>query len=99
MDSSTYVPDQSDPVVVFTNPKANFNDQPINFGEALLKQLKLVGDQVGGSEYTIGLSLLEPNDSRAPNIPVMAAGVEKILGDDLDVFLLGNEPDLYSTCL
>jgi hypothetical protein len=55
MDSSTYVPDQSNPVVVFTDPHANFNDQPIDFGEALFHQLKAVGDQSGGAEYTVGV--------------------------------------------
>lgn len=54
MDSSFYNPDQVNPVVNFTNPQANFNDQPIDFGPALLEQLKYVGDKVGGSEYTIG---------------------------------------------
>jgi hypothetical protein len=42
----------------------------------------------------VGLSLLLPNDTRASNVPAMAAGAKKILGDSLDTFLLGNEPGM-----
>jgi hypothetical protein len=34
MDSSTYVADQSN-ILTFTNPDANFNDQPVDFGPVL----------------------------------------------------------------
>jgi hypothetical protein len=47
------------------------------------------------NNLSIGLSLLLPNDTRAPNVPAMAAGAKKILGDSLDTFLLGNEPGMY----
>jgi hypothetical protein len=43
-----------------------------------------------------GLSLLESNDSRAANVPIMAGAAVQMLGDDVDSFLLGNEPDLYT---
>jgi hypothetical protein len=44
----------------------------------------------------VGLSLLDENDTRAPNIPAMADDARKALGGRLDTFLLGNEPDLYA---
>ncbi|EIN10839.1 hypothetical protein PUNSTDRAFT_85214 [Punctularia strigosozonata HHB-11173 SS5] len=95
MDSSTYVPDQST-MLVFTDPTANFNDQPVNFGPVLYDVMKQVSDDVDGISYVVGLSLLESNDSRAPNVPVMAGAAVQILGDRIDSFLLGNEPDLYT---
>ncbi|TFK81509.1 glycoside hydrolase family 79 protein [Polyporus arcularius HHB13444] len=92
MDSSTYVPDQSD-IIQFTNPNANWNDQPVNYGPQLFDVMKGVSSAVGGAQYLIGLSLRQPNNS---NIPLLAGDATKALGDDLDAFLLGNEPDLYS---
>ncbi|KAI0082446.1 glycoside hydrolase family 79 protein [Panus rudis PR-1116 ss-1] len=92
MDSSTYVPTQQE-ITQFTNPNANSNDQPVNYGPALFDVMNKVSDSVGGAEYLIGLSLREPNNS---NIPLLAGDAQKALGDRLDAFLLGNEPDLYT---
>ncbi|EJF62805.1 hypothetical protein BD309DRAFT_1015125 [Dichomitus squalens] len=92
MDSSTYVPSQPD-IVEFTDPNANSNDQPVNYGPQLFDVMKGVSSQVGGAQYLIGLSLRVPNST---NIPLVAGDASKALGDELDAYLLGNEPDLYT---
>ena len=56
MDSSTYVPGQSD-IIQFTDPNANWNDQPVNFGPQLFDVMKGVSSAVGGAQYLIGRSL------------------------------------------
>lgn len=96
MDSSTYVPGQSNPLVQFMNPDAERDDVPVKFGEALFRQLRLGGDQSGGALYTIGLSLLDSASPRAASILAMAADAKRVFGTGLDAFLLGNEPDAYS---
>lgn len=53
MDSSTYVPDQKD-IVEFTDPNANSNDQPVNYGEQLFEVMNAMSDKVGGAEYLVG---------------------------------------------
>jgi hypothetical protein len=53
MDSSTYVPDQSS-MLVFTDPSANVNDQPVNFGPLLYDVMKQISDDVGGMAYVVG---------------------------------------------
>ncbi|CAL1701104.1 unnamed protein product [Somion occarium] len=92
MDSSTYVPDQQD-IIQFTNPNANSNDQPVNYGPALFDVMNTVSDMAGEVEYLIGLSLRNPNST---NIALLAGDAQKALGDKLDAYLLGNEPDLYT---
>ncbi|KAH8106024.1 hypothetical protein BXZ70DRAFT_917827 [Cristinia sonorae] len=92
MDSSTYVPDQPD-IIEFTDPNANSNDQPVNYGEKMFEAMNALSDKVGGAEYLIGLSLRNPNNT---NIPLLAGDAQHFLGDKLDAFLLGNEPDLYT---
>ncbi|KAI0751549.1 glycoside hydrolase family 79 protein [Daedaleopsis nitida] len=92
MDSSTYVPGQKD-IIEFTDPNANWNDQPVNYGPQLFDVMKGVSSAVGGAQYLIGLSLRTPNNT---NIPLLAGDATKALGGDLDAFLLGNEPDLYT---
>ncbi|KAI0368070.1 glycoside hydrolase family 79 protein [Pilatotrama ljubarskyi] len=92
MDSSTYVPDQQQ-IIQFTDPNANFNDQPVNYGPQLFDVMKGVSNAVGGAQYLVGLSLRTPNSS---NIPLLAGDAANALGDDLDALLLGNEPDLYT---
>ncbi|EIW61463.1 glycoside hydrolase family 79 protein [Trametes versicolor FP-101664 SS1] len=92
MDSSTYVPSQPD-IIEFTDPNANSNDQPVNYGPQLFDVMKGVSTAVGGAQFLIGLSLRTPNST---NIPLLAGDAETALGDDLDAFLLGNEPDLYT---
>lgn len=46
MDSSTYVPSQTSPMVQLTNPKANANNQPVNYGPVLWDVLKQVGQVI-----------------------------------------------------
>lgn len=53
MDSSQFVQDQSD-MMHFTDPNANFNDQPVDFGPMLFNVMNQVGSDVGGIEYVIG---------------------------------------------
>lgn len=54
MDSSTYVPGQSS-IIEFTNPDANVNDQPVNYGPQLFDVMNAVSDKVGGTEFLIGV--------------------------------------------
>lgn len=91
MDSGTYNPSQS-AIIQFTDPHANVNDQPVSFGPTLLDVIKRIADDVG-AQCLIGLSLRNATD---PMTPVLAAAVEQKLGNRLDAFLLGNEPDLYT---
>ncbi|GLB33972.1 putative glycosyl hydrolase family 79 C-terminal beta domain containing protein [Lyophyllum shimeji] len=94
MDSSVYVPGQASPMVQMIQTAANANDQAVDYGPVLWDVMKKVADGVGGAEYLIGLSLRDPNN---PNVPVIAAAAEKTLGTTLDGYLLGNEPDLYTS--
>ncbi|KAI9001371.1 glycoside hydrolase family 79 protein [Trametes punicea] len=93
MDSSTYVPTQQE-IIVFTDPNANFNDMPVDYGPQLFDVMKGISSAVGGAQFLIGLSLRTPNST---NIPLLAGDASKALGDDLDALLLGNEPDLYTS--
>lgn len=54
MDSSTYVPSQTSPMIQLTNSQANVNDQPVNYGPVLWDVVKLVAQNVGGAQYLIG---------------------------------------------
>ncbi|KZT29338.1 glycoside hydrolase family 79 protein [Neolentinus lepideus HHB14362 ss-1] len=95
MDDSTYIPSQSSPLLNFTNPQANANDQPVTFGPPLFQLFsKVAGSVGGGAKYLIGLSLRDPNDT---NVPLLAGAAQSGLGDYMDAFLLGNEPDLYTS--
>ncbi len=53
MDSSTYVPNQQS-IIQFTDPNANSNDQPVNYGAQLFEVMKGISTQVGGVQYLIG---------------------------------------------
>ncbi|EMD40856.1 glycoside hydrolase family 79 protein [Gelatoporia subvermispora B] len=92
MDSATYVPSQQD-MIEFTDPNSNSNDPIVNFGPVTFDVMNSVSDSVGGIQYLIGLSLRDPNSS---NIPLLAGDAQKALGNKLDSFILGNEPDLYT---
>ncbi|KAI0700786.1 glycoside hydrolase family 79 protein [Cytidiella melzeri] len=91
MDSSTYIPDQQQ-VISFTDPTANVNDQPVTYGQVLFDIMKTTSDTVN-SQWLMGLSL---RDANSTNTPLVAGDAQKILGDDFDAALLGNEPDLYT---
>lgn len=53
MDSSTFNESQT-AFSVFTDPNANANDQPVNYGPLVFKVLDAVGKRLGGAEYVIG---------------------------------------------
>ena len=53
MDSSTFNESQTQ-FSVFTNPSANWNDQPVNYGTLVFKVADAVGKRLGGAEYLIG---------------------------------------------
>lgn len=54
MDSSTYIPEQTSPMVQLTDPGANANNQPVKYGPMLWDVLKKVATDIGGAEYLIG---------------------------------------------
>ncbi|KAF5338425.1 hypothetical protein D9758_012241 [Tetrapyrgos nigripes] len=90
-DTSTYMPNQTSPMVVLTDPNANANYQPVSYGPMLWQVLNQVAKDVGGAQYLIGVSL---NDTGRDDMIVGSA--RQILGDSLDAVLIGNEPDLYA---
>lgn len=53
MDSSTYVPSQTD-IIDFTDPNANVNDQPVTYGGELFNIMKATSDKIGGVQWLIG---------------------------------------------
>ncbi|KAF8897700.1 hypothetical protein BD779DRAFT_1465824 [Infundibulicybe gibba] len=95
MDSSIYKPEQVPPapMVQLVGTNANANNQPVTYGPGLWEVMKKVADDLGGAEYFIGLSLLDPNST---NVPLLAGAAQQMLGSALDSFVLGNEPDLYA---
>ena len=56
MDSSTFSVNQTQ-FSVFTDPNANWNDQPVNYGPLVFKVMDAVGKRLGGVEYLIGESI------------------------------------------
>lgn len=57
MDDSTYNSSQSE-MIVFPNPAANINDQPVTYGPVLYDVLADLASKVGGAQYLIGKSKL-----------------------------------------
>ncbi|SJL05293.1 uncharacterized protein ARMOST_08659 [Armillaria ostoyae] len=93
-DSSTYLQNQTSPMLKLTDPNANYNNQPVDYGPMLWQVLQNVSGSVGGTEYLIGISLSDPNNTIGSKI---AGDAKEILGDNLDSILVGNEPDLYTS--
>lgn len=93
MDSSIYVPSQTSPMVQLMANAPNTNDQPVNYSPLLWDVMDKVSSDIGGANYLLGLSLRDPNNT---NVPLLAGDAAQKLGDNLDGFLLGNEPDLYT---
>ncbi len=58
MDSSTYIPDQQSPMLQLTDPNANPNNQPVNYGGTIWEVLNSVAHSTGGAQYLIGISLI-----------------------------------------
>ncbi|KAJ4485502.1 hypothetical protein J3R30DRAFT_1367050 [Lentinula aciculospora] len=90
-DVSTYVPSQTSPMLILTDPNANSNNQPVNYGPMLWEVMQKVSEEVNGVQYLIGLTINTTNTDS-----VVAGDAAEILGGHLDAMLLGNEPDLYT---
>jgi len=56
MDSSTFKEDQTE-FSIFTDPDANWNNQPVDYGPLVFKVMDAVGKRLGGVEYLIGESI------------------------------------------
>ena len=87
MDSSTYVPNQTQ-MIVLTDPTAYFNDIPVDFGPVFFDVLNAMADAVGEMQFIIGLSMQNP--SQDSNVIELATAAEQMLGRRLDAMLLGN---------
>ncbi len=94
MDSSTYVPTQTDKMVYLTDPNAYFNDVPVDFGPVFFDVLNGMADKVGSMEFIIGLSMQNPDNY--DNVVELALAAEGKLGYRLDGMLLGNVSFLWS---
>ncbi|KIK70366.1 glycoside hydrolase family 79 protein [Collybiopsis luxurians FD-317 M1] len=90
-DVSTYVSSQTSPMLVLTDPNANSNNQPVDYGPMLWEVMNKVSEDVNSVQYLIGLTLNTTNTNS-----VIAGDAAKILESHLDAMLLGNEPDLYT---
>ncbi|PPQ65943.1 hypothetical protein CVT26_010705 [Gymnopilus dilepis] len=93
-DDSTYVSSQTTVMEQFISNAADSDDQPVDYGPVLWDVLSKVSSDIGGAAYLIALSLRDPNST---DIPILAGDAVQKLGDTLDGFLLGNEPDLYTS--
>jgi hypothetical protein len=91
LDRSTYVPGQKT-FIEHTDPDAYFNDIPVNFGPVMFDVMNAMYDKVGPMQFTIGLSMRTPKDTR--NVVTLAKAAQDKLGDRLDALLLGNVSDL-----
>lgn len=93
MDSSTFVPDQSQ-MIILTDPNAYFNDVPVDFGPTFFDVLNSMANIVGEMNFMITLSMQDPSNDT--DVIELARAADEMLGARLDSMLLGNEPDLYS---
>ena len=57
MDSSTYNASLQQ-IIQFTDPTANVNDQPVDFGGQLFPIMKTASDSIGGIQWLIGAQYL-----------------------------------------
>jgi len=93
MDSANFVSSQTEVVIRGQGPSTE--DVPCSIGPATFDLANAVTNSLpGGMSWLVGLSLRDP---ASPNIVAVAAAAEKSLGSSLDAFLLGNEPDLYTS--
>lgn len=60
MDSSTFNKSQTQ-FSAFTDPNANWNDQPVDYGPLVFKVMDAVSKRLGGVEYLIGNSRSKTN--------------------------------------
>ncbi|KAG8907054.1 hypothetical protein FRB99_005431 [Tulasnella sp. 403] len=91
MDSSRYVPAQV-PMINGTVDNVNYT-ATVTYGPALIDTITRLGDIVGGALWNVGLSLIHVEDVN--NTVALALYAKQTLGDRLDAYQLGNEPDLY----
>jgi hypothetical protein len=63
MDSSIFNETQTQ-FSVFTDPNANWNDQPVNYGPPVFEVMGTVGKRLGGVEYLIGESVTPGKNHR-----------------------------------
>jgi len=87
MDSSTYVSNQTD-MIVLTDPNAYFNDVPVDFGPAFFEVLNAMADIVGEMQFMITLSMQHPQNDT--DVIDLAKAGRDMLGSRLDSMLLGN---------
>ncbi|KAF9481806.1 glycoside hydrolase family 79 protein [Pholiota conissans] len=93
LDSSNYDTSITTPMMSKIPGASTPDDDPVNYGPVLWDVMSKVSSDIGGANYLVGLSLLIPNST---DIPLSAGAAAEKLGDNLDGFLLGNEPDLYT---
>jgi len=56
MDDSTYVPQQTTPMVQLKLDPSFADDQPVNYGPVVWDVLNQVASNIGGATYLIGMS-------------------------------------------
>lgn len=78
MDSSTYVPNQQS-IIQFTDPNANSNDQPVNYGSQLFDVMKGISTKVGGVQYLIGACASHSPNSRSAAVHEEVAACDRAL--------------------
>ncbi|KAF5392638.1 hypothetical protein D9757_002134 [Collybiopsis confluens] len=96
-DTSTYVQSQTSPMLALTDPNANSNNQPVNYGPMLWEVMGKVADETNPTLDVTPLPFVALTLNTTANTNSAIAGdAAKILGSHLDAMLLGNEPDLYT---
>ncbi|KAG8855621.1 hypothetical protein FRB96_006816 [Tulasnella sp. 330] len=90
MDSSYYIPTQT---TMISGIVDNVNYAPIDFGPVLIDTVAQLGNSIGGAVWDVGLSLININSSL--DTVQLALYAHNVLGNSLDSYQLGNEPDLY----
>lgn len=86
MDSAIYVANQAQMIIV-TDPNADPDDIPVDFGPVLFDVLNAMSNAVGEMQFVIGLSMRTANDTNAIEL---ASDTRKKLGKRLDSMLMGN---------
>ncbi|KAG9009888.1 hypothetical protein FRB94_011334 [Tulasnella sp. JGI-2019a] len=90
MDNSYYIPTQTD---MISGAVDNVNYSPIQFGPVLIDTISQLGNSIGGAVWDVGLGLAHINASL--DTTALALYAHNVLGNSLDSYQLGNEPDLY----
>ncbi|KAG8978308.1 hypothetical protein FRB90_008455, partial [Tulasnella sp. 427] len=92
LDNSYYVPAQTS---MINGTVDNVGYTPITYGPIFLDTIVRLGDIIGGAQWDVGLGLVHVAEGN--NTASLALTTVQKLGNRLDSFLLGNEPDLYTT--